>query len=270
MIFEAVEDNAQFSAYDFDSQDNVTLRLYLLLPNNVPRNKLRSIVLWPQNDADWTNLSLVMRSKFGDQVAEEAATPKIEGRPGIDAELENNYAMFRQVLDQNSGWAFFAPRGIGRTAWISDPTKRTHIRRRFMLLGQTLDGMRVWDVRRTIQALRAMDGLGDVALTLNAGHDMAAIALYAALFEPGIDSLELNNLSKSHRTGPDFLNVLRFLDIPQTVAMVAEKSHVVIYDDDRSGWEYPLAVSKKLDWKNRIKIRNTSPDSSPAKDARNQ
>jgi hypothetical protein len=213
---------------------------------------------------------LLLRSKFAAQLAEEAATPEIEGIPGIEAELETSQAMVQQILAQDCGLAFVAPRGIGRTAWTSNPTKRTHIRRRFMLLGQTLDGMRVWDVRRALQSLRTIDGLGHVPLTLNAGHDMAAIALYAALFEPGIESLELNNVSRSHRAGPDFLNVLRFLDVPQTVAMVAEKSRVVIYDDDRSKWEYPLAVAKKLDWKNRIKIRATSPDSAPGKDARNQ
>jgi dienelactone hydrolase len=270
LIFESVVDDAQFSAYDFDSQDNVTLRLYLLLPNSVPRNKLRGIMLWPQNDADWTNILLVLRSKLADQLVDEGAIPEIKGLPGVEADLQNGQVMFQELWAQNRGWVFFAPRGIGRTAWTSDPTKRTHIRRRFMLLGQTLDGMRVWDVRRAIQSVRTIDGLANVPLTLNAGHDMAAIALYAALFEPRVDSLELNNMPKSHRAGPDFLNVLRFLDMPQTVAMVAEKSHVIIYDDESSNWEYPLAVAKKIDWKNRITIRATSTDNDPAKDARSK
>src|SRR5206468_3700180 len=160
-------------------------------------NKLRSILLFPQNDADCTTASLVLGSKFGVQVGDEGTIPEIAGIPGIEAELANNYAMFQEVLAQNRGWAFVAPRGFGRTAWTSDPTKRTHIRRRFMLLGQTLDGMRVWDVRRAVQALKTIDGLGNVPVSLNAGRDMAVIALYAALFEPGIDSLELNTVPKS-------------------------------------------------------------------------
>ena len=54
-------------------------------------------------------------------------------------------------------FAYVCPRGIGPAAWTGDEKKQTQIRRRFMLLGQTLDGMRVWDIRRTIQALGQID-----------------------------------------------------------------------------------------------------------------
>ena len=50
--------------------------------------------------------------------------------------------------------AFFAPRGVGLTAWSGGEKRLTKIRRRFMLLGQTLDGMRVWDIRRAIQVIQ--------------------------------------------------------------------------------------------------------------------
>jgi hypothetical protein len=126
-----------------------------------------------------------------------------------------------------------------------------------MLLGQTLDGMRVWDVRRAIQALRAIDGMSDVPLTLIADREMSGIALYAALFEPKIAAVEVNQLPKSHRNGPDFINVLKYLDIPQAVAMAAEKTHVGIHqtaDKNEPVWDYPLAVAKNLGWNNRIAI----------------
>jgi hypothetical protein len=122
--------------------------------------------------------------------------------------------------------------------------------------------MRVWDVRRAIQALRSMDGMADVPLSLYAEREMAGIALYAALFEPDIKGVELVGLSKSHRDGPDFLNVLRFLDMPQTVAMVAEKTPIAIHQEDNRGWEYPVAVAKNLDWDGRIEIRNTTAQTS--------
>jgi hypothetical protein len=163
------------------------------------------------------------------------------------------HAALRQPLaSKKHAIAFIAPRGIGPTAW--NPAKETHIRRRFMLLGQTLDGMRVWDVRRAIQTLRAIEGLGDKPLSLHARGNMAGIALYAALFEPQVNRLELHNLPESHMHGPDFLNVLRFLDVPQTVAMVAEKSQVMIRSRNREAWEYPAGVADTLGWKNSITI----------------
>ena len=45
-------------------------------------------------------------------------------------------------------WAYVCPRGVGPTAFNSNERKRTHIRRRFMLLGQTQDGMQTWDIKR--------------------------------------------------------------------------------------------------------------------------
>jgi hypothetical protein len=268
-VSEAVADNMQLSVYDFDSQDNVTLRLYLLLPANVPRNKLRRIMICPYDEEDWTFVLMELRSKFFSQLLDEAPNPKVEGIEEIEASYAGGPSLARRAIADNGGVAYFAPRGIGRSAWTSDPTERIHIRRRFMLLGQTLDGMRVWDVRRAVQALRTMDGLGRVPLGLNANREMGAIALYATLFEPEVDAIGLSDVPKSLRTGPDFLNVLRVLDIPQTLAMVAEKSYVVIHDDEPSKWEYPLAVAKKLKWKNQIAIRVRSHDNAP-KGARNQ
>ena len=53
-----------------------------------------------------------------------------------------------------------------------------------MLLGQTLDGMRVWDIRCAVQVLRSVPGMDTANIGLHAEGPMAVNALYAALFEP--------------------------------------------------------------------------------------
>ena len=80
-----------------------------------------------------------------------------------------------------------------------------------MLLGQTLEGMQVWDVRRAVQAVRTLEGLQDAPLEIEAAGEGAGLAVYAALFEPGIDRLELAKVPATHREGPILLNVNRFL-----------------------------------------------------------
>jgi len=91
---------------------------------------------------------------------------------------------------------------------------------------------------------------------------MAGIVLYASLFEPDIDRLDLWHLPHSHRDGPTFLNVLRYLDIPQAVAMAAERSQIRLYQEDNFGWQFPQAVSKKLSWsKKQLQIRKVSTNS---------
>ena len=100
-----------------------------------------------------------------------------------------------------------------------------------MLLGQTLDGMRVWDTRRAIQALHQIESLNDVPVVLKGRRTMAGIVLYASLFEPDIAGLDLRYLPDSHRDGPVFLNVLRYMDIPQAVTMASEHTKVRIYPE---------------------------------------
>ncbi len=111
--------------------------------------------------------------------------------------------------------------------------------------------MRVFDVIRAAEAVRKLPGLQKTRLHLTARDDSAGISLYASLLIPQIGHLDLKNLSPSHRQGPVFLNVLRFLDIPQAVAMAAERSPVVLKqnaNDSTSPWTYASAVADRLNW----------------------
>ena len=132
----------------------------------------------------------------------------------------------REVLGESSARAFFAPRGVGLTAWSGDEKVLTRIRRRFMLLGQTLDGMRVWDIRRAIQALHYVRTDDKGKIELSADGPMAANVLYAALFEPNVRRLDLTHLPRSHTEGPDYLGVLKVCDVPQVLAAEALRAEV--------------------------------------------
>jgi hypothetical protein len=144
--------------------------------------------------------------------------------------------------------AYVAPRGVGPTAWDASTRKQVQVRRRFMLLGESLDCLQVWDIRRAAQALRSVPSLNDVPLWMQGERLMAGNVLYASLFEPKITRLDLWHLPKSHQQGPYYLNVLRYLDMPQAVAMAAERSQVRIYQDGSDGWQYPAEVATKLGW----------------------
>ena len=146
------------------------------------------------------------------------------------------------------GMAYLAPRGIGPTEWTGSEKAQTQRLRRFYLAGQTLDSMQVWDIRRTIQGLRRIEGLDKTTLWLQAHRDMAANALYASLFEGGIVRLDLHDLPTTHMQGPAYLNVLRHLDLPQAAALAAERARVVLYTADATAWEFPATTAKILAW----------------------
>ena len=226
-------------AWDFTSQGPVRLRLYAVGPADLQEPKL--VVLGVMDARDWQSFLAMLRPGFEDALkGAEKTLPKGDG-----VALEK---LVQNCRSHQCVMAFVAPRGVGPTAWNPEAKKQTQIRRRFMLLGQTLDGMRVWDVRRAIQAARSIDALKAAPLVLQGQHRMAGVALYASLFEPPVKRLDLQDLPETHRGGPILLNVRRYLDVPQAVAMAAERSPVQLYQAGPGDWQFPAAVAGKLGW----------------------
>ena len=244
-VYEATADDLKLTAYDFDSQHDVRLRLYVAQPADPADRGGNSVLFHPLDELGWGYLMGAIQSQFPEQFAEQ---PHVEFKA-------RELAGIKRIIFATGAVAYVAPRGIGPTVTDPKPLEHVHLKRRFMLLGQTLDGMQVWDVRRAIQALRTIDDLADKPLQIEARRNMAGITLYAALFEPNIASINLVSLKRSHRDGPDFLNVLRYLDVPQSVAMVAEKTKVRIHPEDEKGWDYPIGVANALGW-DPIEIEN--------------
>ena len=240
-VFSVKREGVQFSAFDFTSQPHVRLRLYLA--HQAGLDEPETVVLNVLNEQGWTEWLAAMRVAFADELSDSATS-------GLGGPNENAFKRKQEMLRNNKCvLAYLAPRGIGPTAWNTDERKRTQIRRRFMLLGQTLDGMRVWDVRRAIRTLRTLDSTSYVPLALEGKGRMAGIVLYASLFEPDIARLDLWHLPSSHHDdGPTFLNVLRYLDIPEALTMAAERSQIRLYQEDDSGWRFTQAVAEKLGW----------------------
>jgi hypothetical protein len=234
--FSTERDGVRWIAYDFNSQPTIRLRLYLARPSDAAPS---SAVLTVFDDAGWDLWSAALTAGLP-EIPPEAATP------APDAEA---YQRLRsRILEAGETAAWIAPRGIGPTAWSRDRRTSADLRRRFMLLGQTLDGMRVWDVRQAVRALRSLHGMKDAPITLSGERDMAAVALYAGLFEPGIAEIRLQAPPITHREGPDFLHILRYLDTPQAVAMAAERSRVRIEATDPGAWAFPQRVRETLGW----------------------
>ena len=249
-IFSVERHGIRLSAFDFTSQPYVRLRLHLTQPLGL--KKPNTVTLNALDQQQWSQWLSAMRVGFPTELNEPNSP-------------EPNEVAFKQIQkvisNTNCAIAYFASRGIGPTAWRVDERKLTQIYRRFMLLGQTLDGMRVWDVRRAIQTLRSLKSVDNVPIGLKARGQMAGIVLYASLFEPEIDRLDLWHLPHSHYDGPDFLNVLRYLDMPQALAMATERSQIRLYQKDDFQWQFPQAVSKTLGWpQEQFQIHTVSTD----------
>jgi cephalosporin-C deacetylase-like acetyl esterase len=247
-VFSEELNGLELKAYDFTSQPNVRLRLYVFRLKKIEKPaEVQVTVLGKGASLKWfANIIAAFDNK---SLTEVSKAFKIGSPENLrDYETPNPTEMSQGMEKKQSALAVVAPRGLGRDAWNDDEKKQIQIRRRFMLLGQTADSMRVWDVRRAIQALRSIDQFEEIPLNLHGNRNMAGIALYAALFEPDIHTLTFWVPPNSHAEGPIFLNVLRYLDFPQAVAMVAEKTKVYMYKEDHRKWQFPTDVARKLNW----------------------
>lgn len=248
-VSEAGNDDILFTNFTFDSQAGVKLPLYFARPAGIDPENLDLVVLNVLDEKGWEDFL----STYGEAFATSFPDTEL---PEPDPEAYNaEKAMF---AEQKWGMLYLAPRGIGPTAWTSDERERTHIRRRFDLLGQTIDTQRIWDIRRGIAALREIEGAGEAQLWVQAGGIMAGNALYAALFEDGIHRLDLHNPPSTHQVGPEILNVLRFTDIPQVAAIVGGNSRLRIYTDEPAEWKYLTDMSEKFEWpRGQLQIRES-------------
>ena len=247
--FSATRAGLKFEIYEFDSEPGVRLQLFCQSPASLSRPD--GIDLKVLEQSDWDELQQDWQVQVPEAFGEKAAAPlSTEAKRSIDA-------MLQTLKQQRKLTAFVAPRGLGPTAFSADARRLVQIRRRCMLLGQTLDSTRVWDIRRSCQAVRVLPGKRDsIPLRLESRGAMAINTLYASLFEPAVAGLTLHSPPRSHRSGPDYLNVMRVLDVPQAVAMAAERGEVKVIDPAPAGWDYPLGVARQLAWgANRVVIR---------------
>lgn len=231
-------ESKELDLYEVTSQPEVALRLYIV--RTVTNRAVSTLHLRILDASEWPAWIKSMRRDFPETLQEEFEALNDGDPSGAPTVLYPS----ETAVD-----AYFAPRGLGADAWNPDPRKQVQIRRRFMLLGQTVDSMRVWDIRRAVQALGSLPDFRSMSLTVEARGEMGVNAIFADLFEPGIHRLALAKLPASLRNGPDYLNVLRFMDVPQAVAMALEKTRVELNEGGSSeNWSYPRAVAANLGW----------------------
>ena len=245
-----VKEGVQFRAYEFTSQAHVYLTLYVAHREDLEKPEL--VVLNVLDEKGWTDWLAWSRDLWGRPLEKEAQVAQ-------DAKaVEKNMQMLK-----NTKWAmaYVAPRGVGPTAFDGSAKKQVQNRRRYMLLGQTLDGMQVWDIRRSVQALRDVPRMQGVPLWLQSERVMAGNVLYASLFEPDIARLDLWYLPKTHRDGPIYMNIAKHFDIDKAVAMAATRTLVRLYQADEKGWEYVQSIGEIMKWDaKQFQIRTLPPE----------
>ena len=114
-----------------------------------------------------------------------------------------------------------APRGSGPLKW-PDPSPY-YVQRSLPLMGRTVDSCRLTDVLMAVAALPQGERRNDSPWHITGRGAASIIAAYAALLEPKLSQVVVVAPPISHREGPIFLNVLRVLDVPEALGLLAPR-----------------------------------------------
>ena len=254
----AKRDGLTVRAFEFTSQTPYRLPLYVVQPTEQKNSKVAQVDVTVLAENGWKTVSgglaTVMPDHFGTAVAAN----------------EEQWAKLKMLAETAPDVAliYCLTRDVGPTLWNQDERRRTHIRRRFMQLGQTADGMKIWDICRALQALDQIDDFASASRGLQAEGLVAAQTLYASLFADHIDRLYLRHLPMSNRQGITLLNVSRFVEMPQVITMAADRVrglYVTVDPADAKAWrELATTLAQKvLPELSRIRVTLDQPGRSP-------
>jgi cephalosporin-C deacetylase-like acetyl esterase len=193
----------------------------------------------------------------------EVATIDISGRPGGTAKSEwlivgnpgEDYAKLgpriATLSDEGDHVVLLLPRGVENSvpkldkSWtVKSPPN--YVERSHALLGLTVDRGRVYDIAAMAQHL-SRDG---VRVKVVGRGQAGVLAAYAALVRPVINEVVILDPPTSHKDGPTFLNVLRLLDIPEALGLLAPNVKLTLINAkdkafDRTAQLYNLAGAEE-------------------------
>lgn len=174
---------------EFQSQPEVLLRLWVVDRPADSANRVR--LEWLDSES-WPRFQAELADRFPQSLRLR------EGTPG-PATSWTQPAAGEVVVG-------FASRGWGPHAWPGDERKQTHIRRRFQLLGQTADGMRVWDLQRAWAAIRQLHPATKIQLSAEGSRAVMAALAVAGEETTGIQVIA-GRLPGLREDGPDLLQL---------------------------------------------------------------
>ena len=241
---------ARLSVYEFTSQEPYRLELYVATRPARDLTTDDAVLLRVLDQPLWRETIARLRGVF----------PGFQADSGIEATSD----LLETARRQQDGSpplavAFVVPRGIGATAWTEHEKERIQIKRRLALLGQTLDGMRGWDVVRGVQTVRQLAEGGPQQMQARAAGRAAGWLLAAALFDESLDSLRLDNFDPPE-SPTVFLNGRRTLHPAAMLTLAAEQASLRVSTHDPDQWQYAVSVSQSPWYGQPIQVEAVPPE----------
>lgn len=117
--------------------------------------------------------------------------------------------------------------------------------RSMILLGQTPVMMFLEDLRVAISYLRSLHQFANARVTLHGCGEVAVAVLYAALADESIHSVVLERMPSTHVDGAPVPGILRVLDIPQAVGLMAPR-RIALVGNGHAIWTWAIRAYERV------------------------
>ena len=228
--------------YNFSNYKSKQLTLYILQSSSRLK-KSSLIVLNPLTEEGLTNFLSIVRPAF-EKYLKKYPLPK----PNM-----KSFAQHQRMFSKfDWAMAYLIPSGLKIHNSISDKNINNDTAKKFHM---EYDKFVIGDIRRAIQTLRNESAFENIPLWIQAEKNMAVLSLYASIFEPNINRLDLYNIGLSKEYDIFFKNKKNYLDISNALSISIKNTNIILYENAGNQWKYANAVASKLGWVNKIKIR---------------
>ncbi len=133
----------------------------------------------------------------------------------------------KEIVPNGQSVAVLSPRGCGATLKWTQKNPPNYVERAHALLGRTVDAGRVWDIQAVSRTLHETDSAERTIAVVGKGR-AGVLGAYAALNELSIAQVIAVEPPASHREGPHFLGVMKVLDIPDALGLLAPKQLTLV------------------------------------------
>ena len=234
-IHSTSEKNVKFSVFQYDEGSPLKFLIYVIHRNDIMIEDLDLLVLNILEDKGWSEFTSTYAKVFP-----KAFDAKIDINLHDPESFDSNRRMFE---NQDWGMAYFSPRGIGTLDSIDgSPINEKYYKK--LKSGESLEEMQVFDVIRSVNAIRLVEGMKEVPLWIQSNDNMSANVLYASLYMNNIKRLDLHNLPESHAKGPEYVGMSNFIDLPHCLALALQKTRVILYQQNS---DYPPFAKNVID-----------------------
>lgn len=159
--------------------------------------------------------------------------------------LAGKSASFGGFEPRCSGLHYPVRRPIQSPAGAHYPDAHVSLMRAMILTGQTPVTMLIEDTLLAVRHLLELDAFQGVQIYLHGKGETAVAALYAALFEERVSGVLLEDLPSTHKEGAPIPGILKVLDIPHAVGLIAPRRTALLYPG-HNNWTWPQRIFERL------------------------